>query len=192
MDKLIRKARRQEWHRRNQKTLRRLAAVFAVVILTGSVLVTQVDAVRVPVMNFFITVREEFSEIGIFQPEKQTSLSEKYDVYLPAYVPDGFVTESVEEGKNYITVRYSKDDESGDFYTLRFSSETLNGAYDTEDAEVTEITIQGYPAVLIEKMIGEDEYTQLIWAIPGGQYHITGYINGEEAVCILESVEKFF
>ena len=75
---------------------------------------------------------------------------------------------------------------------LTISLAFKGGAYDTENATIREISIQGYPAVLIEKVKDGTEYTQLIWVPKNGEYHIAGYLPAEEAVQMLGSVQNFF
>lgn len=192
MEKQIRTVRRKEWREKHRKSTRQLVAMLAVVILTGGILVTQVDAFRVPLMRVIITIGEYCSDIGIQNLEKKQVISEKYDDYLPQYILSGFCIESVTEEKDSIEIHYVAEDESGDFYSLTVSSAASNSAYDTEDAEVTEIMIQGYPAVLIEKLRQEEPYTQIVWFPGDSEYHISGYLLGEEAVRVLDSVKKFF
>lgn len=191
MEKLIRKARRKEWREKHRKGIRQLAAIVAVVFLAGGILVTQVDAIRVPVMNVIITIGERCSEIGLQEPEKKQVVSGKYDDYLPQYILPGFCIESVTEEEDLVRVHYVAEDESGDFYSVTVAPVASSSSYDTEDAEVTEILIQGYPAVLIEKMRNGEPYTQIVWFPAGGEYHLSGYLLGEEAIQVLESVKKF-
>ena len=192
MKKLIKKTKRKAWWSDHRKRVQRTAAMFAVLIAAGGVLVTQVDAVRIPVMSFIISVNEKFSEIQIGSSGENSVLSEKFQDYLPTYLPEGFVVENVNEERNSVEVQYVKEDGSGYFFVLTISPASKGGAYDTENATIREISIQGYPAVLIEKVKDGTEYTQLIWVPKNGEYHIAGYLPAEEAVQMLESVQNFF
>lgn len=193
MEKLIRKARRKEWREKHRKGIRQLAAMLAVVFLAGGILVTQVDAFRVPVMNVIITIGERCSEIGLQEPERKQVVSGKYDDYLPQYILPGFCIESVTEEGNLVRVHYVAEDESGDFYSVTVAPIVRNSSssYDTENATITEILIQDYPAVLIEKLSQGEPYTQIVWFPAGDEYHLSGYLLGEEAIQVLESVKKF-
>lgn len=192
MKKLIRKTKRRAWWSDHRKRIQHTAAAFVVLIVAGGVLVTQVDAVRIPVVSFFISVSEKFSEIQIGSSAESPMISERFDAYLPTYWPEGFVVESVNEGKDSIEVQYAKDDGSGYFFVLTLSATSKGGAYDTENAEICKRSIQGYPAVLIEKVKEGNEYTQIIWTPKNGEYYIAGYLPAEEAVQMLESVQNFF
>lgn len=188
MEKLIKKMRRKERRKSHQKRFHHVAAVFVAVILAGSVMVTKVEAIRAPIMNIIITMGERCAEIRLQEQAEKQAVSEKYDDHLPQYIVPGFCIETVREEADQISVRYMAEDESGSFYSLTFASVPGSASYDTEDAVVTEIAIQGYPAVLIEKTKNEEAYTQVVWFPDGGEYHISGYITAEEAVQVLESV----
>lgn len=189
MEKFLRKAQRKERRLSHQKRFHHVAAVFVAVILAGSVMVTKVEAIRAPIMNVIITMGERCAEIRLQEQAEKQVISETYDGQLPQYMVPGFCIEAVEEEADQVNVRYVAEDESGDFYSLTFAPVSGSASYDTEDAVVTEIEIQGYPAVLIEKTKDEEVYTQVVWFPDGGEYHISGYISTEEAMQVLESVE---
>lgn len=185
MRKLIKKVERREWRRMHRKTMQCAAALFAVMILTGGVLVTKVDAVRIPVMNFVINVSEEFSDIQVVDSERKLELSEASNDYLPCYVPEGFSVEFVEEYSDTWIVQYT--DRIGEYYSIDFYRSAINGSMDTEGATVTEQKINGYPALIIDKK----DYLTVVWCPDGSEYIISGTISMEEVNSILSSIKSF-
>lgn len=185
MKKLVKKTQRKTWRTGHRKGFQRAAAMFALVILTGSVLVTQVDAVRVPVMSFVISAHEKFSEIQVVDPGDTLELSEASNDYLPSYVPEGFFVEFVEEDKNTWIVQYS--DGMGGYYSIDFYRSVVGSSMDTENATIKEKIINGYPALIIEK----EGILTVDWCPDGNEYIISGTIPLEEICFILNSIEKF-
>ena len=166
----------------------RVAALFAVVIVAGGILFTQVDAIRVPVMQLIITAGEKFSVINVDDPAPKSAWSKKFDGYMPTYAPEGFMIESVEEYADVCRVTYS--DGEGTSYSVSFYKTAWGGAYDTEDSTITERALYGYPAVIIEK--STRLRTILIWYPDGHEYDVIGAIPTEEALRILESIPNEF
>ena len=186
MKKLIRKTKRKAWWRDHRKRIQHTAAMFVALIAAGGVLVTQVDAVRIPVVNFVISVSEKFSEIQIGSSGENSALSEKFQDYLPTYMPEGFVVESVEETENTFSVLYTN--ESGGQYSIDFYVSAAGGAIDTEEATVMEEKIHGYSALMIQK----EDQIMVFWYPSGHEYIIAGTISKEDILSILNSIEKTF
>lgn len=186
MEKLIRKARRKEWREKHRKGIRQLAAMLAVVFLTGGILVTQVDAIRVPVMSVMITIGERFSEIVVQDPAQRDTLSNEFHSRLPTYMPDGFWVESVDEDKDGCTVFYSNSTKK--YYSIDYYTSAADTAIDTENAIVSEQKIRGQPAIIAEK----DGSTIIVWYPNGHEYILSGTISLEEMIRILESIENIF
>lgn len=186
MKKLIKKVGRREWRRTHRKTMQHVAALFAVVFLTGGILMTKVDAVRVPVGNILFTIGEEFSTIQVQQERPTQTISKKFAEYLPTYIPVGFFVESVDESKHECYVSYSDGGER--YYSVDFYASARGGAVDTEDSIITEIEIRGYPAIMLQKA----ERTMLLWYPANHEYFIVGNVPREELFAVLESIENIF
>lgn len=185
-EKLIKRTGRKQWRETHRKGLRHLAAMLAVVFLTGGILITQVDALRVPIGNLIITIGERFSEIKADDSEQRTVLSEKFDSRLPTYMPEGYFVESVEEGKDDCTVFYRND--SDGYYSVLYYANVVDAAIDTENAEIFEQEIRGQSAVISEK----NGKTIIVWYPNGHEYIIEGKISIDEMIFILESIENIF
>lgn len=182
MERLIRRQRRAAWCEKHGRTVKRIAASAALFVVVAGVTVLSVDAFRVPVMRFVLDLTGTHSEIVI--DTEKTSISKEFDPYLPSYVPAGFTVGTVQEYEGEgISIEYVNEDEQ--FYGLRFDYVLSGASIDTEDAQIEEITIQGFPALVTEKK----GRMMISCGINGHAYYVTGYISKEEAIKILESVQ---
>lgn len=71
------------------RILSKTAAVF---IIATWFLVAKVEAVRVPVMNFYLDIKDEFTRIVIQDEgtESRVRLTNKKELYLPSFIPDSY------------------------------------------------------------------------------------------------------
>lgn len=186
MAKLIRKAQRAEWWQRNRGRVQRTAAMFAVVIMIGGLLVTKVDAFRVPFLELMYTVRDEFTEIDVKEPNHEHYAEGAFDDYLPAYVPDGYYLDSMEEYEDFFEYTYTNGEEG--HYSVSFYESAQDSTVDTEDAVATKKTVKGFPGFISEK----DGRTIFLWYPNEHQYIIVGTLPVEEILRMIDSIEKTF
>lgn len=186
MEKLIRRARYVEWWQRNRTRVKRLTAMFAVVLLVGGLLVTKADALRLPFLKLIYTTREEFTEIDVGTSDEENRLSKELAEFLPTYVLEGFQFDLVEEGEDFFRCAYKNKD--GEYYSVSFFESVLGGAVDTENAMATEIKIKGFPGFITEK----DDRITILWYPDGYQYVVEGTISVQEMLDIIESVKRNF
>ncbi len=186
MQKLIRRMERQDWRQTHRRKLRRVAAMFALVIVLGGTLVVKVDAVRVPFVNFVLSVGDGFSSVDIVGNQNQPEVPEDMETFLPAYVPDGFQLSSSDSDNSFFMVSYTNEAES--YYSILFYRSARSSALDTEDADVEQREINGYPAIVIR----ENEQTIVEWFPDGHEYFITGTVPLEEILHMIDSIEKYF
>lgn len=186
MNRLIRKERRKEWWKKHGKSTKRLVASMILAVVIGGAAIFNVDAFRIPIVSFFMNLKEDHSVIAINGGESKPILSEKFQEYLPSYVLEGFAVSKVEEGSDTFFVEYSNSD--GKSYMLDFKMTASSGAIDTEKADLDEQKLQDYPIVFSKK----DTKIIAIWMPAGHEYNLSGGINQEEALRILNSVEKIF
>ena len=87
--KEINKKRKSLLYKATKTVPRRVALVFAAVIMTFCLMMT-ISAIRIPVVNFFVNVYEEF--IGLFfEEEDNTYIPESIEkVYQPSYMIEGY------------------------------------------------------------------------------------------------------
>lgn len=188
MKQLIRSVGRWTWWRRHKGLARRLVAVSVVVLMAGSYSLMKVDAFRIPILTFFYEVGEKFSQIGA-KPDDDAQtrkITDKFDEYLPTYVPDGFNLLKVLEYDDRCTLKYVNDD--GREYALYFGKTIQHVAFDTENKDGSKtVDIDGTRVVIISK----NKRIQAIMEKQGCKYTLVGDLSDYETVTILKSIKNF-
>lgn len=174
--------RRERWSRRFVR-YRKIAAAIGIVIFGSGVMVTQVEAFRVPIKKFFMELKDKSTTFGV-QSENYFELTENYNQYEPQYVPQGFSVLEVEEVKGSFFIRY-RNEERQEEYTFYFFDHVTTSSLDTENSVISETEIQGNRVVTVQ---GEDEI-RIIMYIGECEVCIQGNIAYDEAINILESVK---
>ncbi len=181
MKRLLRTQRRQAWITEHKRKICQIAAAAACVVLVSGILLTRVEAVRIPVMRFFFNVTDKYTEV--IPQRERSSVSNAMQRYMPQYIPDDFAATDIDEQKTEVCITYEKED--GACFILDFWVKAPDTSVDTENATVEEIQIQGSPAIVVQKQGGK---TYVIWTVNGHQYSVEGYLTKEQALRILESV----
>lgn len=159
-----------------------MAAGVAIFLCFSAVTVTQVEAFRMPVMQFFMDIKEKFTRLGV-QEGNRLGLSDIYYKYEPEYVPEGYVVVSVEQNESGFIIRYESG-ENQHWYQYQYFDKMGNLNVDSEDGDVTGGVINGNPAVVIQK----DGEIWIVVNIGKQRFCLNGIIPYEEAVKIMESV----
>ena len=148
MRKIFRKAKRIEFYKEHRKRIVKIAASFLVIICASVITVTQVEAFRMPLLDFFYQVKEKSTFFGV-SADSGGKLTKNFQEYEPTYKPEGFVVTEVSEKKDRFSIKY--EDENGSNYKFCFFYKFRDFALDTEDAAVSDININGKKASIIEK-----------------------------------------
>lgn len=161
-------------------------AMIAFLLLCGvfAILFSTVEAIRDPIVNFFIEQKKEAPEIT----EKDQKEYDRREDVLAGLLPEGYEpVECVRSSDGNLTIRYA---DAGDGKVLYDEVILADGTYriETEDAVTEEIQIGGRDALLVE----ENGY-QVIWHSASGEvmYHLEGNrLTREEIVAIAEAIES--
>ncbi len=181
MRKIFRKAKRIEFYKEHRKRIVKIAASFLVIICASVITVTQVEAFRMPLLDFFYQVKEKSTFFGV-SADSGGKLTKNFQEYEPTYKPEGFVVTEVSEKKDRFSIKY--EDENGSNYKFCFFYKFRDFALDTEDAAVSDININGKKASIIEK--GSE--TRIIMYEENYIFFLEGTISLEDAYKIIESV----
>ncbi len=181
MRKIFRKAKRIEFYKEHRKRIVKIAASFLVIICASVITVTQVEAFRMPLLDFFYQVKEKSTFFGV-SADSGRKLTKNFQEYEPTYKPEGFVVTEVSEKKDRFSIKY--EDENGSNYKFCFFYKFRDFALDTEDAAVSDININGKKASIIEK--GSE--TRIIMYEENYIFFLEGTISLEDAYKIIESV----
>lgn len=189
--KLIRsRLRKQHLHFFSKKLYRitRAAAVLVLCLLgVFAVLFTTVEAIRVPVINFFIEQKDGYLEFtaqeGVYSGKIEEEIS---DDPLRAYLPKDYVLKRSERNSlGGIYVLY--ENASRRFVSFSVHTPTSSIHVDNEGAYTEYTKVLSHEAVLITKDIN-----QLIWRDPetGIVYHFASdALTGTELIALAEVYE---
>lgn len=166
------------------------AAAMIVVLLFGAVgiLFTTVEAVRVPIINFFIEQKDGYLEIGGRGDAASASVAADENDPLAGLLPEGYeiVLYDVSASGN-ITALY--ENSRGDAILLDICPGQSVLQIDTEHASASEtLQIGAWEAILVEK-----EGYQLAWLDSDSDllYHLAATaLTREEIIDLAKNIEK--
>lgn len=184
VDEIQKKAEKRNFFPKIFPKKRLRAAVCLCFALTISVFaVTRVEAFRLPLVRFFIEVKEKSTKFN-FQGENNTNLTKDYQAYEPRYIPDGYSSAEVSEGKGAFFIKYvnSTGTQSYIFYYYGNPSPI---AIDTEEAGVSKVLINGNESYVIEK----NGNLKVLMNKDNHQFYIHGELSLEQACKIMESIK---
>ena len=193
--KLIYRHNMKEYFRNGWETVARafpkVAMFFFMLLISFTILVTSVDAFRVKVLNFIIEVGKEYTSIdfkenGSDALEKETSRIplEWKDVYVPAFVPEGFKITKAESLKFTKIIHYSND--NGRLIVFQqHNGENTNKRVDSENADSENILINGLEGLLVEK----NGRTTLIWHNNDFSFSLMSEVDKNELIKMAESIK---
>lgn len=127
--------------------------------------------------------------------EKQIKTEANYDIYVDVggkykndyvelkYIPKDFILIYKHSDKKRTVLEFVKDNEN---FGFKMSGMDGNPTYDTENATVTELTINGMPAVYSTK----PNVNILVWTDGEKQFDISGNIAQEEIIKIAQSARN--
>ena len=162
----------------------RYAAIFAVVLITlSSVLFLSVEAIRVPIINYYITLHSDHLEIS--QPQDPPLESpEPINWYDPLnrLLPSGFVLTKVRNYADNNAVALYKDNANNRFVLFTVSPLYAVINVDTENAqEIRDIRLNGHDCIFIQK----NDKISIVWIDEEGErvfiFHTQGLNEKEVA-----------
>lgn len=141
------------------RALSKVAVIVLVLLGLSTTLVLSVDALRVPVLNFFLRHSDRYTAITLNE-ENTVLQSELENIHnsIGYLIPDEYtlVFEEV-SGRGSMNLLYQNDLE--EVISLKITMNSGQLFVDTEDAYVEDITLNEQPAVLVEK-----EGFRVVWS----------------------------
>ena len=182
MESIDRTLQRQRW-KHAWKTASRIiqkVSVFLVILLIGvCTTVITVEAIRTPFINWLISLQKDSSTIHFKEESDMTDITF-------GYLPEGYEASLVSADSK--TTYYSIENDVGNVIFLMINSLDSDSGLnvDTENAEVSEFSLNGKKAISVKK---EDRNT-LIWTV--GQYSciLEGQLSIEEMIRIAENISE--
>lgn len=181
MKEIFRAASRAERRTKNRKYFQRMAAGIAVMLCLSGFTVMNVEAFRVPVVEFLLDISEKYT---LLQPDTNSqTLTKNFQIYEPTYVPVGFQVVELSEIEDRFSIDYSTEEQL--WYTLIFCYNSRPLSIDTENTSLETYTINGNKAVIIEK----NGILNIIMYSGNSYYELMGNISYDEANKILKSIK---
>lgn len=160
--------------------LNKAAVVVLAIFLTFSSMMVTVQAFRLSVLNFLISIEPKYTSYEL-QDDDQSGDNEKLIVnwtnsYVPSYMPEGYEVTEMSSSDSLKKVILENADSSSIIYTEYESDSSLS--IDTEDASLIEtIKINGHDGTLSEK----GSITTVVWKMDGHLFVVQGQISTDEA-----------
>lgn len=180
IDRALRRIERRKMMRNTLPKVGRVAAALLLCFyLSLSVAMAASPDVRVNLMNFFMNIEPRYTSFGFEDTGTFVDVPAEWTgYYYPTYIPEGFEL----YGLDYYGVYFKRAD--GAMLDFEEIGSDSSGNLDTENAEISYISINGHTALLAEK----GQWTSVLWSV-GNRGLLVGYTGGrEEAIKIAESV----
>lgn len=150
---LKKQQREQEQAAKRKRLSRNLARAAAVVLaagIGGGMLITNVDAFRVPVFNFFADHFDRYTAVRLEPDDAElpeiTEIPWK-NAYAPTVLPEGYKLVDAENALNQMWLLIYSNGIPGHEITLEQSSPGANVTINTEGVPIHNIKIHGYDAI---------------------------------------------
>lgn len=137
------------------KIINKIAMLFVLICIAFIVSVFSVEAVRVKVVNLFLSVQDSYTEINLQDHNGENIVGDKLyinwkNAYVPTKIPKEFFISKLINSDNMKSVEYSDSKENIILFQQRDENSNMN--MDTEDSEVIEkVSINNLQGVLITK-----------------------------------------
>ncbi len=187
MNTYFKQVKRRGLYRRTRKALMRAAVVLLAVIAVSTTLVLSVDAFRVPALEFLFKTNDNSLSVSVHD---DTGIYDSYNgdlsgLYLPDYVPKGYVFGSIERLGNIYTVQYKN--ETGGYVSLHHFVEGGVAKIDNEDAVIEDVTVNGEAT----KIYVKNGISNLLFKYQKNVFLLCGHIGKEEAIRMAESLQYY-
>lgn len=180
-------ARKKQRHRRISKFVKRAAIIVVSLGLLTAGVTMSVEAFRVRLFNIIIEVREKFSLIrfATTSPVDLTDdLPADWSGYYPTVLPDGYKFSSASQHSRIQNIIFV----NSDFDEIYFSQGSISSdlQLDTENAEVSEIKINGMEGLIVVK----EELCAIVWHDNINTFYLDGYVDKSLLTEVAESIIK--
>lgn len=185
MQDFFKKAKRKDMAEANRKKLIKIVVPAAVFIVICFTVVSNVEALRVPILNFFDNISKQSTSIEIQDNQDYYSAfsDQIKGLYLPEYIPATYKIKSIDKASNIYTVHFEND--SGgyiDFSSLKSGS---FAGIDSESADSEKLTVNGQSAQLFIK----NNLTTLVFEYDQNAFMVDGILPESELIKIAESIK---
>ncbi len=179
MNALFRNERKKCKKNTDEKSMRKMLAVAAVLIVILSISVMSVSAWRVKILNFVLNISQTNSDIDF---DGKGNNSYNSDGINFKYIPEGFVL-TQKDGSAGLYLKFENDTYYFDF---EMGDVTENISIDTESANIEKISINAQEAIYSEN----DNHNILVWHDEKFTYRMIGNLDRSSMLKIAENIEN--
>lgn len=175
------------------KTIKYLpkAAIFLMVLLGSiTIVVANVQALRVKALNIITNIEEQYTSIKIKEvnngqaKKPMEQLPPEWEGYFLNYIPHGFKIINFEEN-NMFKIIYYENDQGQTVRFIQYLSSDTDLRIDTENATVQHIFIDSREALVVEK----DGIISITWT-RDFLFYLTGEADKNELINMANSIKK--
>jgi len=177
-----RKEKRQKFLKQMKKISLKVAVFAGILLAVMTVVTMTVEAFRVRVFNLILTDNNTYTEFDFSEDDSNQTIPDidLNSFYYLSYLPIGYYYKDCSVVGTSVTIEYKNGDN-----IITFDQDKAGTSYqiDTENAEITEITIGEYEGKLITK----SDRSMLIWTEEDNIFVLFGKISGNELKLMAES-----
>ncbi len=183
INKLFEKERRKQTYKTFLHYSKRIAVMIAIIFTVTTIVVFNVEAFRVKILNFIIEMQETHTDIKVEDKQKQDSSLDFEDINF-GYVPEGFKCIENIKDEDILFIKFSNNHDQE--IILQCSPISAKVSIDTENAYSEKVRINGNDGLLVEK--GKDN--SLVWHDKNNIFRIFSNLPTEEIIKIAEKIIK--
>lgn len=166
---------------------KRVAVIVAVTVLAMTTAAFGVKALRIPILEFFSRVYQEFTSLFISTEDTEYDDGFEFEANIPGHIVSGFEEEDRYKKINMMRIDYTSED--GLHYYFKQDRLYQNQMLDTEQQSYTDlIEANGVKYYFYET----DSMNKLVWYDSRYSYLVSGNITKEEMLAVAQSVEKIY
>lgn len=178
MRRLIREQKHSAKFNQSMRILQRTIAVLLVVITVSFGCMMSVEAYRVKFIDMVVRIFNDLTDYRFHSAEASENAEMVFVPPVLSYLPDAMDKVEEHSSANGYTVTYESD--SGNFLDLTctfFKDNTdTHKMLDSENAEVTELTLHGEPVAVTQK----NGTTTFLWTSNNVVYHLYSNLSVKE------------
>jgi hypothetical protein len=190
LDTHLKRRMRASRSRHFARILNKAAVAMLALIVVFSVAMVTVDAFRVSVLNFLISIEPKYTSIQL--DDKSDDLSNAQPIvdwnnaYVPTYIPAGYEIISVSNDNVNKNITFANTQDDSLFIIYSDYDSTTSIAVDTEDASTIEkIVINGQDGTYSEK----NSIISIAWRMDDHLFTVQGNLSKDEAIKIANNVK---
>ncbi|MDR1892948.1 MAG: DUF4367 domain-containing protein [Oscillospiraceae bacterium] len=181
MEELIRSIEPKKPFASRNRGVKRAAVIVIAAIISASILVLSVSALRNAVTGFFVNIFNRFSIIMHIKDGEESALSTLEQLYEPVFIPEGYYRESEEKVPAQYRITYSNGVDK-----IIFRQRVSDGTFiDTEKAPYEEIQVGGRKGIYYKV----NDVSYVIWEEAAYRFRISSKLDKEILITTAESVK---